>query len=238
MKTGRIFWGVGFILLALIFILDAVGIMTPLVSAIGEVSLPLALAGLLFVSYAVSRLIAGKVSEIFIPLAVVFIIFEKNIAFLCGREDPDLINNWLILGCAVLLSIGFGILFPNTGDHRIFNAKVNVNRSSGSHLTSNLSSKAVYIDASDFQWEMAKNELGALTVNFSNADLYQGGGELCVRNDLGFVQINVPSSWQFTYNIENNLGSITAAKQSSSSTGPLLIIKGENNMGKISINLI
>ena len=64
MKTGRIFWGVGCILAAVIFILDAVGVMAPFASAVGEISLPLALVGLLFVSYAVSRLLKGKVSEI------------------------------------------------------------------------------------------------------------------------------------------------------------------------------
>lgn len=238
MKTGRIFWGVGFILLALIFILDAVGVMIPFMSAVGEISILSAVLGLLVMSYAVSRLIMGKVSHIFVPLAALFIIFEKNIAFLCGRENPDLINNWLVLGCAILLSIGFRILFPNTGNHRIFNTKVTVNQPSGSHLTSNLSSKVAYIDASDFQRETAKNELGSLTVNFSNADLYQGGGELYVRNDLGSVEINVPSSWQFTHNIENNLGTVNAARQDSNSTGPMLIIKGENNIGSISINLV
>lgn len=238
MKTGRIFWGVGCILAAIIFILDAVGVMIPFMSAVGEISVLSAVLGLLFVSYAVARLLKGKISEIFIPLAAVFIIFEKNIAFLCGREDPNLINNWLLLGCAILLSIGFRILFPSTGEHEHFNINVNTNSSSHQPLSSHFTSKVEYIDASDFQYRLAENNLGSLTINFANADRYKGGGELYVENDLGSIVINVPSSWQFTHSIKNDLGSIKAAAQNANANAPLLVIKGKNDLGSIVINRV
>ncbi len=238
MKTGRIFWGVGCILAAVIFILDAVGVMTPFTSAVGEISLPLALVALLFTSYAVSRLIRGKISDVFLPLAVVFMILEKNIAHICGRDDPNLINNWLVLGCAILLSIGFRILFPKKGELVKINIGTDVNSSLGNHLSSNLSSKVEYIDASDFQRKRAENNLGTLTIHFANADRYEGGGEFIIENNLGHTVINVPSSWQFTHSIDNNLGSISAAGQNGNANGPLLAIRGENNLGKITINRV
>ena len=111
MKTWKIFFGVGLILIAVVLVLDALGILAPISSAVGPVSILACVAGLLLLSYTVAKLIKGKISEIFIPLALVFMLFEKNIAFMLGREDENIINNWLILGCAALVSVGFSILF-------------------------------------------------------------------------------------------------------------------------------
>ena len=94
MKTSKLFWGLGFLLAAVLIILDIAGIMPTLLSAVGEVSVFSLILGLLLLSYAIVRLCKGRIDEIFLPLALIFMLFEKNIAFLMGREDTDIINNW------------------------------------------------------------------------------------------------------------------------------------------------
>ncbi len=234
MKMGKIFWGVGFILFAVVLILDALGIMTPLMSSVGEISLITLLGALLLISYAVSRLINGRIGEIFVPLAFIFMLFEKNIAFLCGLEDPNIINNWLVFGCAVLLWIGCSILFSGH-KYRSRHAHRSKKRTRGGV---NLAAAVNYIDASTFHEEWVENNLGALSIYFENADKYEGGGTLYIDNNLGATEINVPSSWRYAQSIDNSLGSVTTPLECGDPDGPLLIIKGDNNLGAVSIEFV
>lgn len=105
MKTGKLFWGLGFLLAAALIILDALGIIPSLLSAVGEVSVFALILGLLLLYYAIARLFKGRISAIFFPLAFIFLLFEKNISMLLGYEGADLINNWLVLLIALLLHV-------------------------------------------------------------------------------------------------------------------------------------
>ena len=233
MKTGKIFWGVGFILLAVIFILDALGVMTPLASTIGDISFLSVLIALFLLSYTVVRLRKGKIAEIFVPLAFVFMLFEGNIATICGRENPNIINNWLLFGCSLLLWIGFTILLSGRKSRRIkidTDGKIKIN--------SHLSSSVKYIDAATFKEKWVENNLGGLVIYFDNADKYEGGAVLHVENNLGSIVINVPSGWRYDETIENSLGCINFTNGKGDPNGPLLIIKGENNLGSISIKFV
>ena len=232
MKTEKLFWGLGFILLAVVVLLDALGVTAPLVSAVGELSLISLVLGLLLLSYTITRLTKGKIAEIFLPLALFFMLFEKNVARLCGLESPDILHNGLVLGCAVLLSIGFSILLPQTGGHvRILK--------SGKDLPggANLSAAACYIDAADFVEERMENNLGSLVIHFVNAEAYKGGGVLYVDNNLGSTVVNVPAGWQYVRSIDNTLGAVTA-RQEGNPSGPLLTIRGDNNLGSITIRVV
>ena len=118
MKTWKVFWGIGFILVAVALVLDAVGVLAPIASAIGPISILACAAALLLLSYIIAQLSKGKFGEIFIPLALIFMLFERNVAFVLGLESEDIINNWLLLGCAAMLWIGFAILLSGSKGKR------------------------------------------------------------------------------------------------------------------------
>ncbi len=230
MKAWKIFWGLGFILLAVALILNAIGIVPPLESVVGEISFIAIVGVLLLFSWIVERLCRGKIGEIFIPLAFIYMIIEKNIAYVCGLDDPDILHNGLVFGCAVLLQIGFSIIFSGVRRRKRKKFKV-------LHKTreSSLSSSVKYIDASDFREEWLENDLGALSIQFENADEYHGGGVLHIDNNLGATKIYVPSSWSYIHDIDNSLGAVNADVDGGNPNGPQLVIKGENNLGAISI---
>ena len=237
MKLERIFWGLGFILLAVVLLLNAFGVMAPFTSAIGEVSFIAILGGILLFSYVIERLIKCKFGEIFIPLALIFILFEKNIAHLCGRADPDIINNWLLFGCACLLQLGFEILLPK----RRRRSKIVEGECDGSkdHWSrSSLTSTVKYINAESFCDEWIESNLGSCVIRFENIDKYTGGGTLHVENNLGSTVVEVPSSWKFVHDIENSLGSVSADIDGGNPDGPILTIRGENNLGSLSIKYV
>jgi hypothetical protein len=79
MKTWKIFWGIGLILAAAVLLLDAFGIITPFLDVVGGISAIQIVGALLLISFIVSRIIKLKFAEIFVPLALIFMIFEKNI---------------------------------------------------------------------------------------------------------------------------------------------------------------
>ena len=230
MKAWKIFWGLGFILLAVALILNAIGVVPPLESVVGEISFIAIVGVLLLLSWVIERLVRGKISEIFIPLSFIFMIVEKNIAFVCGLEDDNIINNGLVFGCAALLWIGVSTLMSGIKKKKRKKFKI-MHKTSESSLASSVK----YIDASDFSEEWLENDLGALSVHFENADEYQGGGVLHIDNNLGATSIFVPSSWKYIHDIDNSLGAVKADVDGGDPNGPQLIIKGENNLGAISI---
>ncbi len=229
--TWKIFWGFGFVLLAVVLILDALGVLAGITSPLGEVSVIALIGGLLIFAYAISRLIKGKVGEIFVPLSFIFMIFEKNIAHLLGREDENIINNWLLFGCACLMQLGFSILFSGVGRKRKRKGDVFV-EGSGS-----LGSSVKYINCEGFKYEMVENDLGSYTIYFDNVEKYEGGGVLEIDNNLGHMSINVPSGWHIIMQIDNSLGG-TSAPSENNPDGPVITIKGDNSLGSVSVKYV
>ena len=230
MKTmWKIFWGLGFVLVAVALILDAIGVLAGITSPLGEVSILALIGGLLLFAYAVSRLIRGKVEEIFLPLAFIFMIFEKNIAYLLGRKDENIINNWLLFGCACLMWIGFSILFSGI--------KRKKKRKGEVFIDGNIGSSVKYINCEGFKYEEIENDLGSYTVYFDNVEKYEGGGVLEIDNNLGSMTINVPSGWHIIMQVDNSLGG-TSAPSENNSDGPTITIKGDNNLGSVSVKYV
>jgi hypothetical protein len=235
MKLGKIFWGLGFILLAVALILNAVGVLTPFTSFVGEISWLSVLAAILLLAFIIFLIVKGKIGGIFVPLSFIFMLFEKNIAHVCRLEDDNIINNGLVFGCACLLQLGFSILFPQRRRETKANKKARGNRH---RKSSSLSSNVQYIDAESFQDEYIESSLGSCVIRFENVDKYKGGGVLNVENSLGSMEIEVPSSWRFVHNIDNSLGSVSADVDGGNPDGPILKIEGENSLGSLSIEYV
>ena len=230
MKTKNVFWGLGFLFAAALIILDVVGVIPSLLSAVGEVSVFSIILGFILLFWVFERLVKGKLPEIFFPLAFIFMLFEKNIAFLCGLESKDIVNNWLVLLVALLLHLGFDLLLPSRRTHRK-HKKCTVSKNS------TLTSSTVYVDCADFTPNTVSNRLGECTVYFQNANEYQGGQTLTVSNSLGSMTINVPVTWTVIVDVDNSLGDLDAPLYNDNG-GPVLYIKGDNHLGALEIVLV
>ena len=73
MKTSKLFWGIGLILLAVLLLLDAVGVIAPLFAAVGGLSVWQLIGGLLLLCFVVTRLVKRRPVEVFVPLALISI---------------------------------------------------------------------------------------------------------------------------------------------------------------------
>jgi predicted membrane protein len=234
MKTWKIFWGIGLILAAAVLLLDAFGVITPFLDVVGGISAIQIVGALLLISFIISRIIKLKFAEIFVPLALIFMIFEKNIAFYLGLESDNIINNWLLVGCAILLAIGVGILTPKRKKEKVFSFK----SSSGSkHSEREGGSATTYFDCKDFVEENISNRLGETVVHFENEDEYTGGGVLNVDNKLGETVIYVSSRWNVRINVVSHLGA-TEQVGHGDKDGPTLTINGNNALGEVLIKFV
>lgn len=235
MKTGKIFWGIALILLAVVLLLDAFSVLSPLEGVIGHVSLWRVVLGLALLFYVIKCLVKVNIAEIFVPLALIFMLFEENISILCGAVRPNLINNWTLLLIAVLLSIGVGIL-TSAFKKRIHTKVITENgvtagkkRAGGSFGRS-----TVYIDSEALVPNYVESNFGACEIYFENPESYTGGSSIYVENNFGSMKIHVPSAWRAVVSVENLLGGISEPRKEDP-TEPILYVRGENNFGSISV---
>lgn len=237
---GKIFIGLGSIFAAVILILDALGVISPLISVVGSISAFEIIAGLLLIALIIERLFKGKVASIFFPLGFLFLLFEENIAYICRLDNENIIDNWIVMLIALLLTIGFDVLFSSfkrSRQRKHFRGSVS-SSSDGKFAESNLGSSTVYIDCTGFSPAFVENNLGSCSVFFENIDSYKGGETLHVNNHLGSMDVNVPECWTVHVTVENNLGATFFPTEQESEDKKILYIVGENDLGSLRIDYV
>ena len=200
MKLGKLFWGFGLILAGVLILLDALGVLSPLFGIVGRISILALIAGVLLICVIIKELTQGKIASIFIPLALLFMLFEKNVARLFDLPDTNIVSNWLLLLIALLFTIGVSLLLPR--NKRSFTFTFHMNDKDGedeedddhpgsghNSASSSISASTVYVDCRSFSPSIIENNLGSCTVHFKNPDAYLGNGVLRVDNNLGAMQI-------------------------------------------------
>ena len=235
-KISKIFWGFLLILAAALLICDGLGLLTGFNETFGGVSAWMVVLGVLMLAWFFSELFKGHFSKIFFPLAFLFMIFEPNIAYVCALEEEDILNNWLVFGCAVLLAAGVKLLFGGRSCKFHWTYKKNFDHEDTVSFR-DVGSSTRYIDCTDFGTASIENNFGVYTVHFENPEAYTSGGHLRVENNLGRMIIYVPASWRLIVDIESNLGS-TVWPSNREEDGPTLKITGENNLGSIEVKKI
>jgi hypothetical protein len=236
MKVWKYFTAVFCILLALFGLAEATGMLAPVESVIGELSLWRFALALFFLVLTVRSIVKRDVFWSIFFLAVLFVELEPNIAYLCGVESGNLIHNGTLMICAVLIGLGLKLLLPRRRKKWVlFNGEGGVHHDgpNGYHENS-LGSRTIYIDCATFTERYVENNLGSTVIKFENPDAYIGGGLLRVENNLGSTVIDVPAKWGLDCQFENNLGHVQN-HHGNGGDGPSLMIVGENNLGSVVI---
>lgn len=219
MKNRKIVMGV-------VLALEAVGLLiAAFVPDIALANIPVwkIIVGAAMVYFILDDLICGKHMskrfEFFIPLAVLFLIFEREIGTSLGI-GPNIANNWIILAVAVLFTVAFKMIF---GSH------------SGDARAKKFSSNAYYFDVSSGDHFCVKSSFGEANVFFENTDIPSDRDVvLTVENSFGETMINVPSNFTVTVDIASRFGEVNC-RQNTVVGGRKLIIKGSNQFGEVNI---
>ena len=227
----KILIGIICVLIAVFGVLDAVGVLVPIESIVGTVFFWQILCGLLLLLVVIWTIAKYRLFITAFALSILFLIFERNVAFVCGLANANIINNWLFLLLSIIFSVGILLLFPkkrkkkNKNQDRVF---VNGHK---------FGSNTVYVDCTNFREHHVENDMGTTTVKFENSDSYCGGGKLHIENNMGSTTILLPSDWQLVCRIENNLGNVKN-EFGKGGVGPTITVTGENNMGSVLIKKV
>lgn len=213
------------ILIAVLGILEATAVIPPIDTFIGELSPLRICAAIVTFAMFLKYLLSGKVCRTIFFLSLLFMALEPNIAFLCGVKTGNLINNWLLLFYTLLACVGLWLMLPKRKKFK--NQPVYYQRNG-------IGSRTIYIDSTSFTTRYVENNLGSSVIRFENAENYTGGGVLNVENNLGSTAICVPSNWKLDCEIENNLGRVRNFV-GNNTNGPVLTVRGENNLGSVVI---
>lgn len=230
MKVWKIAIALFCILFAVFGLLEAVGVTPPMESVVGELSFWRIVCALFLFALVVKYLCKLKVCKLLFSLSLLFMVVEPNIAYLCGAESDNLINNWLLLLYTILICIGFSLILPKRGRK----GKWTVSIDGDGHHENSLGARTIYIDCATFTDRYVENNLGSTVIRFENADAYIGGGLLRLENNLGSIVVEVPGNWSLDCQIETSLGSVQN-HVGAGGNGPSLMISGENNLGSIVI---
>ncbi len=234
---GLIFTALGLIALSAA---EAFGIIPGIETSMGKISIPAVLITVFVIApYIGYKICLGEYHGTLIPLALIFMMFEKNIAALCGRDDGDLINNWLLLGCAVLASIGLKIIIPKKkfqiGKVHFFKPGFKIN---SKNKAFNDKTTVVHYDAADFTEEYTGNGIPSLVIRFDNTEDFTGG-TLHLGHTIGAAVVEVPKTWRFVCDTaENKPGAFQAPKCHASDAAPLLTINCGPKIGALLIRTV
>lgn len=243
MKAGKIFFGLALIAIAVLLILNALGVLAPISSMFGEITFWQIFGGVALLCLTVATLISGDIGNAVILLGFIFMIFERNIAYVFYKGgNDDIINNWLLLGCTVLLAAGLSLLRPKKWkkSKKIKTEKDNVTIEFN---TNEMGSSEIFVDGAEFGTKFTEqnvhNRLGSLEVRFVNADRYEGGGTLNVTNKLGTTEIYVPKSWKVRSSIDLSLGDVEdGCDENPEGDAPVINVVITNKLGSVEIKRV
>lgn len=257
----QVFWGILAALGGAALLLLAI---FPQFSPFGFAPLWKWLLGALILWWLFSNLFFGKNLvqhfKIFLPLGLLFILFEKEIAPFFGKE-ADFVNNWLVMGAALLLTAAVWLLLgkrtitvhkqcKKTVDGReevideteeipfeeVTGAFHKDGDEDGYNRINRFSSTVAYLDASDPTLQRVKNKLGDMAVCYENTDVGDGTAPVLleVNNELGNLGITIPADWTVTMNVESSLGN-AEYRPNPENPGRPFRITGINRLGNLGI---
>ncbi len=227
-----IFWGVIIILLG-VYVIASKMMALPSIPII-KIAFTILLAYIIF--NGIRKLHFG---EIFIPLAIIAWMFDKAL----GIEN---LTPWPVLIAAVLLSIGFGMIFKK----RRFVVKsgrdismatfenVDINEADGSTISvkSVFGEVSKYVNSDNFTTGEIQSTFGEVRVYFNNAVMADGKSTLYIDSTFGDVWVYLPKTWRMEMKRNSSFGDISVKGTGSSDMdAPLIKIEANSTFGDIRI---
>lgn len=189
----NVFWGVILIAAAFLIVLDALNL-------VGDIPYVRIAIGIFSAARLITEIVKRHVSGIFFPLSFLFIAFEPYIAQ-CFELEPNIISNWIVLFAALLLTLGFALIFKE-----IKYDKYAKSHKITSQYNNHFSEGVIFIDCVNFEHTYIKNSFGETDIYFQNTDDYRGNATLTLKNSFGETRIHVPEKWNIRNNVTSRLG--------------------------------
>lgn len=235
MKKGNIFWGLFFILGAVILITSRMGFLP-------ELNFITVFLGILLAACLVESVIHFSISGILFSLAFLCIVFSD--VFGLGAITP-----WPVLGAALLGSIGCSILFPKKRwsryqrnmhgevDHEHFDSIDDVNGGNVIMETS-FGAAVKYVKSDNFQNADVRCSFGAMKVYFDDAIIQGDSARVNVDISFSGVELYVPKTWRIEDQVETMCGGVEEKGRYDSTSTKTLYVTGNVKFAGLDIRYI
>ncbi len=234
MKKNNIFWGIIFLLSAVLIIANQVG-------AFSEIGIFTIVASILLIAIFIQSLFSLNFFGAFLSVVVGYIIFS-------GPLNLPYISPYILFLSAVLLSIGFSIIFKG---RKIKNYNCCNNNTQFINTTEEIEDNFPQAKVSFSSAEKHLYSEGLVKGNFSvsfgemhlffdNVKLSSDKAEIFVNCNFGSLKIYVPNNYKIIENVNVNLDSIknNISASAVNDSSPNLTISGNVSLGEIEINYI
>lgn len=191
MNKKSVFWGLAFILFAAYVVINKLGIMPaiPVMKIVFTVLLS---------AWALKGLFTLHFFEFFMPIAIIGCIFDSQLGI-------EAITPWTILFAAVLLSIGFDLIFKSLRKskdekrYRTYSENSYYDEQQGEyiHVSNVFSEQSKYVNSNCFKKADIDNSFGQTNVYFNNAIIPANTNAVIdVDNSFGQTNIYLPKTWR------------------------------------------
>lgn len=230
MKYKKWFWGAFFILAAAFIICSQLGILATF-------SIWTLLLTVLLAAIVIHSVVHVEFFGIFVPLAVILILFDTPLGI-------EALTPWPVLGAAVLLSIGLSILFRSKL-HRGY--KKHGCHSAGVHETvedlnedrvackMSFGSGIKYLHAQNLEQAEFDCSFGSLKIYFDQAKLNPNGADVLVNCSFASITFYVPHEWKVIDHIEASMGGVKNRENRSASDTNIIRLRGNVSFGSVEV---
>lgn len=234
MKHNNWFWGVFFVLAAVLVIVSQV---TTSFAQIGFWSI---LAAVLLAAVFIQSLIHLNYFGVFLSLALAYWIFQTPL-------NLYIISPWLLLLAAVLISIGFHIIFSRSSKHRYVKRHCTCDDDewttieeiddNNPYIKVSFGASSKYLHADALKSGQFYCNLGELKVYFDQVQLDPGGAEIFVDCSLGAINLYFPKTWRVVNKLHGSLGGVNEDSRRSEPApdAPQLTVTGNVSLGVVEI---
>ena len=238
MKNRKsVIWGILLILLAAYVAVNKLGLFVdiPVVSI---------LLSVVFIYFIINGIIKRNFFEVFIPAALIGCMFDTEIASFTGT-DFDKLTPWTLLFVAVLLSIGFDMIFKKNHNiqigHNEFHGNFTEETSENGFvkIDSAFDGATRYVNSPNFESAQIHNTFGKNVVYFNNAIMKNGNAIIDVENSFGQTVLYIPKTWRADVIRDCSFGDVKIfGSGNADMDAPYVKIKAEVAFGDVEIYFV
>lgn len=240
MKRNNVFWGIVFVVMAVLVIVGQLGVIEGL--SFWKIAL-----SVFFGAAFINGLVKFDIYQIFFSIAFLYVIWDEVLGF-------PYISSWTVLVAALFASIGFSMIFGNRKKKKYYE-KINNGSCENNHnkyendqveydygeeikCSVKFASTVKYANSDNLRSVDISAAFGAASVYFSDAKVPLG--EVIVSIDASFagIELYVPKDWHVTNNMQANIGGVSEKNRSSGSNTVNLVLVGSVNFSGVEIHYV
>lgn len=214
-----VFWGLVLVLAAVVLILDNLGIKFGYGINAWRI-----VVGVLLVAWLVSVVLYRRFPDIFIPICLLFLVFQGPIAHAIDPEKEELLPVWVAIVATVLLTVGFNVILKPA-----YSGFLDKKSKSGADVaTDTAQSRVLYYNADRLDGAVIRDQLGFVQVYINNKNAYPGSAVVTITDNLGKIVLHIPAEWDVIAQTGSNIGKVEIPTHTGNGISNVTLVVNDN----------